>query len=261
MDFWDRLRLLWWLRWWRICLQCGRLGFDPWIRKIPGEGNGYPLWYSCLKNSMDKGACWTTVHGVPKSWTWVTNTNTFLVLVTESRSRPDWDQVSYLRTGEGQAVGGMLYWRSRLTNWEPFVILHLVYLVLFWELFRELSVWFYSTHLWLVLLIAEHCGGLGSTEILQIGDKFTGGRSQGTRHSERVILRGSKAWSLISMAAIVHCSQSLPLPFLPADHAWVDKSFSPVMLQGIVPLSGKMDWTLFSAEEKSKKDLSNPRWF
>ena len=155
----------------------------------------------------------------------------------------------------------MLYWRSRLTGWEPFVIRHLVYLVLFWELFRELSIWFYATHLWLALLIAEQCGGLGSTEILQIGDNFTGGWSQGARHSEGVLLRGSKACSLISVAAIVHCSQSLPLSFLPADLAWVDRSFLSGMHQGIVPLSGKMDWTLFLAEEKSKKDLSNPRWF
>ena len=29
---------------------------------IPGEGNGYPLQYSCLENSMDKGAWWATVH-------------------------------------------------------------------------------------------------------------------------------------------------------------------------------------------------------
>ena len=49
---------------------------------------------------MDRGAWWTTVHGVPKSWTWVTNTNTFLVLVTESRSWPDWDQVSTWEWGE-----------------------------------------------------------------------------------------------------------------------------------------------------------------
>ena len=27
--------LPWWLRWLRICLQCRRLGFDPWVRKIP----------------------------------------------------------------------------------------------------------------------------------------------------------------------------------------------------------------------------------
>ena len=29
------LGLPWWLRWWRICLQCGRLPFDSWVRKIP----------------------------------------------------------------------------------------------------------------------------------------------------------------------------------------------------------------------------------
>ena len=33
----------------------------------PGEGNGYPLQYSCLKNSMDRGSWQVTVHGVAKS--------------------------------------------------------------------------------------------------------------------------------------------------------------------------------------------------
>ena len=27
--------LPWWLKWKRICLQCERPGFDPWVRKIP----------------------------------------------------------------------------------------------------------------------------------------------------------------------------------------------------------------------------------
>ena len=30
--------------------------FDPWVKKIPGEGNGNPLQYSCLENPMDKAA-------------------------------------------------------------------------------------------------------------------------------------------------------------------------------------------------------------
>ena len=30
----------------------------------PGEGNGYPLQYSFLENSMDRGVWWVTVHGV-----------------------------------------------------------------------------------------------------------------------------------------------------------------------------------------------------
>ena len=42
-----------------------RHGFDPWIGKSPGEGNGYPLQYSCLGNPMDR-AWWATVHRVTK---------------------------------------------------------------------------------------------------------------------------------------------------------------------------------------------------
>ena len=32
----------------------------------PGEGNVYPLQYSCLENPMDRGAWWTIVHGIAK---------------------------------------------------------------------------------------------------------------------------------------------------------------------------------------------------
>ena len=39
------------------------------LGSIPGEGNGNPLQYSCLENSMDRGPWWATVHGVAKSWT------------------------------------------------------------------------------------------------------------------------------------------------------------------------------------------------
>ena len=41
----------------------------PGSGRSPGEGNGSPLQYSCLENSMDRGAWWATVHGVTKSWT------------------------------------------------------------------------------------------------------------------------------------------------------------------------------------------------
>ena len=30
-------------------------------------GNGYPLQYSCLENSLDRGAWWATVHGITES--------------------------------------------------------------------------------------------------------------------------------------------------------------------------------------------------
>ena len=35
-------RLPWWLRRWRICMQCGRSRFDPWVRKIPWRRKWQP---------------------------------------------------------------------------------------------------------------------------------------------------------------------------------------------------------------------------
>ena len=54
----------------------GNLGSIPGSERPPGEGNGYRLQYSCLENSMDRGAWWATVCGVTKSGTGLaTNTN------------------------------------------------------------------------------------------------------------------------------------------------------------------------------------------
>ena len=36
--------------------------------RSPGEGKGYPHQYSCLENSMDRGAWWATVHVVANSY-------------------------------------------------------------------------------------------------------------------------------------------------------------------------------------------------
>ena len=41
--------------------------------RSPGEGNGYPLQYSCLENSMDRGAWQATDHGITKSRTWLSD--------------------------------------------------------------------------------------------------------------------------------------------------------------------------------------------
>ena len=47
----------------------GDLDSMPGLGKSPGEGNGYPLQYSCLENSMDRGVWWARVHGITKSRT------------------------------------------------------------------------------------------------------------------------------------------------------------------------------------------------
>ena len=61
----------------------------PGLERSSGEGNGNPLQYSCLENSMDRGAWQATVHRVPKSrtrlkwlhihtqWCWMVATESF----------------------------------------------------------------------------------------------------------------------------------------------------------------------------------------
>ena len=46
----------------------GDLGSVPGLGRSPADGNGNPLLYSCLENSMDRKACWTTIHRVTKEF-------------------------------------------------------------------------------------------------------------------------------------------------------------------------------------------------
>ena len=50
-------------------VNAGDAGSIPWVGKIPGGGNGNALQYSCLGNSMNRGAWWATVHGITESRT------------------------------------------------------------------------------------------------------------------------------------------------------------------------------------------------
>ena len=49
------------------------LGSIPGSGRSPGERNSNPLQYSYLGNSMDRGAWWTTVHGISRSQTGLSN--------------------------------------------------------------------------------------------------------------------------------------------------------------------------------------------
>ena len=57
----------------------GAPGSIPGSGRPPGEGNGNPLQYSCLENSMDGGVWWATAHGFAKSWKRLSNV-TFTML-------------------------------------------------------------------------------------------------------------------------------------------------------------------------------------
>ena len=56
----------------------GNLSSIPRSGRSPGEGNGNSLQYSCLENSMDRGAWWARVHGVTQSQTQLKQPSTHL---------------------------------------------------------------------------------------------------------------------------------------------------------------------------------------
>ena len=53
------------------CRRHKRCGYNPWDGKTPGVGNGNPLQYSCLENSMDRGVWWTAFHRVTNNGIWL----------------------------------------------------------------------------------------------------------------------------------------------------------------------------------------------
>ena len=52
-----------------VAMKKGDLNSIPGLERSPEEENDYPLQYSCLENSMDRGAWQATVQETAKSWT------------------------------------------------------------------------------------------------------------------------------------------------------------------------------------------------
>ena len=74
-------------------------GLIPGMGTSSGEGNGRPLQYSGLENSMDGGASWATVHGVAKSQTRLSH---FTLLVIHTQICSFNTTKDYVRLQEGR---------------------------------------------------------------------------------------------------------------------------------------------------------------
>ena len=57
------------------------VGLIPGLGRFPGEGNGYPLQYSCLEYPMDRGVWWARVYGVAKCRTQL-STHTHIAFIS-----------------------------------------------------------------------------------------------------------------------------------------------------------------------------------
>ena len=114
--------LLWWLSGKEFTCNAGDMGWIPDLGRshMPhGEGNGTPLQCSCLENPMDGGAWWPAVHGVAKSWTWLSN---FTLLFTFMHWKRQWQPTPVFLPGESQGRGSLvgchLWGRTELDTTE-----------------------------------------------------------------------------------------------------------------------------------------------
>ena len=86
----------------------GDLGLIPESERSPGEGNGNPLQYFCLENSVDRGAWWVTVHGVAEGRTRLSNfTFTFHFRALEKEMATHSSNLAWRISGTGEP-GGLL---------------------------------------------------------------------------------------------------------------------------------------------------------
>ena len=79
----------------------GDLGSIPGSGRSPGGGHGNPFQYSCLENSMDRGAWWATVCRVTKSRTWLSDLSyafdlSVPWLLNKGQCLQEWAALAYL---------------------------------------------------------------------------------------------------------------------------------------------------------------------
>ena len=93
----------------------------PGSGRSPGVGNGSPLQYSCLENPMDRGAWWTTVHGITKSCTWLrthTHTPDYTLIFLDTTGFPSVSvgKESACNAGDLCLIPGLGWWEVMATH-------------------------------------------------------------------------------------------------------------------------------------------------
>ena len=116
--------LPWWLRQWRICLQCRQLRFDPWVRKIPWRREWQPT-----PSILAWTILWTEKPGGLQSMgsqrvehNWATNTSTFSLFEVSQVGRTE--QVARPRCLRGREEKGGLVWGGAITKHHHVVECH-----------------------------------------------------------------------------------------------------------------------------------------
>ena len=91
------------------CRKCKRF---PGLGRSPGEVNGNPFRSSCLENPMDRGASWSTIHGVTKSQTWPSTAHTHTHTHTHTHVYKYMCLIAWLEVYKVEGGGNWEDWRT-----------------------------------------------------------------------------------------------------------------------------------------------------
>ena len=132
--------LPWWLRWWRVCLQCGRPGFDPWVGKIPWRRK----WQTTLVFLPGKSHGWRSLAGyhpqATKSRTQLSNFTSYLCWMLDSTYKR-YHMVSFflfLTYLVWESLGPPMRLQMALFPFYGWVIFHCIYVL---HLFNPFIHW------------------------------------------------------------------------------------------------------------------------
>ena len=93
----------------KLSANAGNPGLIPRSGRSSGEGNGNPLWLSCLENSIDRGDWRATVHRIAKSWTRLSDEHYQLLVLARDR----WVHQREGETSPMNTLKNMWFWQSK----------------------------------------------------------------------------------------------------------------------------------------------------
>ena len=149
----------------------GDASLIPGSGKSSGEENSTQLEYSCLENFMDRGSWWATVHGVAKSWTWMSEWRTCMYVGIQFSSvnentlcftpwktwhlwhPPYWRMVSSADLAPPCAIFIQITTQSSTSNLCMWLLLFLDLTSLLWLVFSDSLLCFSSCVSLLMLLL------------------------------------------------------------------------------------------------------------
>ena len=131
----------------------GGLGLILGSCRSPGEGNGYPLHYSCLENPMDRGVWRATVHRVGHNWATLSLTHTYTYCCFIPKS---FHSCSFLKMNDVFSFVKFSSPQTKVPTTQTLKLVHNSILLLFTSPSLASRIRDFKTNLQILLLVIFH---------------------------------------------------------------------------------------------------------